>query len=501
MTRPCKTARATPDGLLQPGLIEAIARFVPSADDFGNFLGAFPEELWTPALTALMALCESRHEELRVYWPSIELDDTDLPPELLDLLRSVASLRLPLHIIGTVRCLQGLPALVAAAGPLITTLMVEFEAEMLSTGDGQAIADLILQCSSLRTLDVSVMSDVQNDNEVSELPALLQAIPHPAVRKLALHLHQARAVPQAGRLVAQWLRTVPGEELVFSRAPGMDLDDVPSLCDAFQANSTLTKIAVHDVPGLDGFHGRRLPRTLRDFSWNVFKSRLDDPPAPTDAILDDLAHALEHTKLEKLGCNYIGNLRWRLPAWTLVDHVRSIDCFILDEAHMAELCVVLPTLPALASISVRTTVPSTAMLTLLCRTLTRCHVTKLDISCPSFDREALKVVLAAVPDLPTLQSVHAASDLWTNLDLFYCCRELVAAGRHLKELTLDENVTYGPDEDTTNYDAVLRMLSLVANPPFVVRNLPEHIEGDVAEALSQSKDSPGRCTLCLRLAS
>ncbi|EQC34000.1 hypothetical protein SDRG_08679 [Saprolegnia diclina VS20] len=501
MTRAAKTARVTPDGLLQPGLIEAIARFVPSADDFIDFVEAFPEELWTPALAAFMALCDFRHPDLQVHWPWIEVNDTELPPELLDLLRNVAPLRLPLHMSGTVRRLQGLPALIAAASPLITTLVVEFEAEMMSAGDGQAIADLILHCPLLHTLDVTVMSDVQNDNEVSELPALLHAIPHPAVRQLILHLHQARAVPQVGCLVAQWLRTVPGDELVFSRAPGLDPEDVPTLCDAFQANSTLTKISVHDVPGLDGFHGRRLPRTLRSFSWNVFVSRLDDPPAPTDAILDDLAHALEHTKLEKLGCNDIGKLRWRLPAWTLVDHVQSIDCFIRNEAHMAELCVVLPTLPALTSISMRLAMFSTPMLILLIRTLTRCHVTKLDISCASFGREALKVLLAAVPDLPTLQSVHAASNLWTNLDLFHLCRELVAAGRHLEELALAEYITYGAAENTTNYDAVLRMVSLVENPPFVVRNLPSHIEDDVAEALSPSEDSSGRCKLSLRLAS
>ncbi|KDO19225.1 hypothetical protein SPRG_15244 [Saprolegnia parasitica CBS 223.65] len=83
-----------------------------------------------------------------------------------------------------------------------------------------------------------------------------------------------------------------------------------AFCSALHASSTLAEIKLVKVNGIDGFLGRRLPARLRELYYDherhEFTDDVDD--TLTDAVLADLAHALQPTRLEHLSYNNFGEL-------------------------------------------------------------------------------------------------------------------------------------------------------------------------------------------------
>ncbi|KDO29621.1 hypothetical protein SPRG_05574 [Saprolegnia parasitica CBS 223.65] len=103
-----------------------------------------------------------------------------------------------------------------------------------------------------------------------------------------------------------------------------------AFCSALHASSTLVEIKLAKVNGIDGFLGRRLPASLRelyfDHELHEFTDDIDD--TPTDAILADLARALQPARLDHLSYNYFGELAAQSCLTPMLSRLTSLELVV-----------------------------------------------------------------------------------------------------------------------------------------------------------------------------
>ncbi|EQC27746.1 hypothetical protein SDRG_14495 [Saprolegnia diclina VS20] len=447
-----KAPRRELPGPLQPRLIEAIAGCLQMSIDFDAFLNAMPRPLWTPAMTAWRTL--STNAAMAVTWPSITLHQFEYAPNVLSMLRSTLSLGPHVTFNQSIIHACELAAVVPTIGPAIKALSLAVEDEQLHPGEGQAVADLVRQCSSLRELKIESTVYMEGDPE-PELDALLGAVAHPTVRHLELTLFYPNA-PRLGTFLSQWLQSAPAKKLCLLRVTFQDGD---AFCDGVQANRTLVHLDLHEIEGIDGLRGRRLPSSLRYLVWGATHSG-------DSATLDNMAHALERTRLKHLRCAFFEEVASRPAAWPMLPHLTSLDTG--DGMNVAQMQLLLEALARLASLKELKLAnfgfdASTFDVVLPALVIHCPYLTDLDLQGNACDDETIKKLLAVAPQLPRLRHLTASRDQYNVLGYI---PELVAAGRHLKSLSMD-----APGRRHHGIDAKLKMfraLAKIQDQPFYV---------------------------------
>ncbi|KDO35241.1 hypothetical protein SPRG_00086 [Saprolegnia parasitica CBS 223.65] len=447
-----------PDALALPHVVEAIATGLGNQDDLESFLRAVPRSLWTPALTAFLDCNTAAPHSVCANWPRIELRDMDLSPEVLALLAATLPLRPRIQLRCPILDAEQLASLVAAVGPALNS---------------HAVSSLLLQrCPHLRRVVIYVVFILPTGS--IELNDLLAVVAHRHVKKMIITL--PRAPPRLGYLLAAWLSTAPATKLRLSHVAQMDHDAVIAFCDALQANTTLTKLAMYNAPALGGFHGRTLPVSLKSLDWHARPNTVVD-----DATLTDLATAVGPTQLERLICSVFGQLAACPAAAPML-------------AQLQWLTVSGPS----ADISSFFYCDLSLSTELLMETLaTTCvHIATLHIYAPHATRDGASAVFAGTVQSRHLTSLRVSMDLFDVLDVLM---ELVAAGRHLRTLHL--KITFPNEETALLLEAneakrvLCRALALTQNVPFVVDALPEDTDAFVVDALGPRADRGSRCRL------
>ncbi|KDO27153.1 hypothetical protein SPRG_07860 [Saprolegnia parasitica CBS 223.65] len=353
-------------------------------------------------------------------------------------------------------------------------------------GQGRAIAELLRQCPNLRTLNINAPGDDDADDDSVELNDLLAVladpVAHPRLQNMALHLDDAHATPRVGHVLAAWLRAAPIQSLHVSNVVRMDDSAAIAFCDALEASTTLQDLSILSVANLAGFHGRQLPASLLKLDFG------------TNAVLDDatirhLATALGSTRLQRLACSDFPRLVQIPAAAPMFHQLHSLVVNELRDDQAEAFLAGLACVPALRYLAFWCSTPGTwdfaarlmDTLETTCRRLDHLRLEQVPM-----DRSAVAAVLAGVPRLPHL--------IWLNVapNMFYVLTELVAAGRHVRELLVSLHIAHDDDKR-----AFLRALALVRDVPFVVCDLPDDVESDVADVLAPRPDRRDRCRLRL----
>ncbi|KDO32267.1 hypothetical protein SPRG_02746 [Saprolegnia parasitica CBS 223.65] len=446
--------RCVPDGLLQPGLFEAMASCIQRPADFENFLDALPSSLWSPAMAAWRELQASRHMHLR--WPSITLSSVDeYSPDELRALSHVVSLQPSVCFEDAVSDVSELAAIVPCVGPGLRVLALRVDVRSLHPGDGRVLADLVRQCSALQVLALQMDRQVTGDEP--ELDGLLHAMVHPTVHELNVSLGYSPSPASLGHLVAQWLQLGRAKTLQLSSVATMSTQVTDALCDALQASTTLQALELEAVEGLNGFHGRRLPSSLRQLLWDDERFREDAPEdedAPSDAELDHLAHALQHTRVESLSYQFLGELASRPSACLMLSQLTTLQLSVegMDTDRWSALLAGLARMGSLRHLLLTNNYLGARRLRGLLTALTQCpRLESLNICHNLLDGASITALLAAVPQLPSLRELDAShgAGAWSLAHMDNFMVHLVAAGRQLRSLAIS------PARETTIAHAVL----------------------------------------------
>ncbi|KDO35233.1 hypothetical protein SPRG_00078 [Saprolegnia parasitica CBS 223.65] len=491
-----KAARtASPDALLLPHVIEAIATSIDSSEDFTSFVHAVPQSLWTPALAAFLALTASPPASVEVAWPSIVINDTDLPSAVLAQICKTLPLRPQIEIECTIQHAEHLSSIVPHLGASIHYLSVEFDELIMIDGQGRQVAELLLQCPNLWEIWINVLAQRDADDEHIELSDLLAVIADPIkhanLGRLTIDLQHARATPRLGHLLATWLTTAPRISLHVENVISMDEDAAMVFCDALQANTALEELILLSVTNLSGFHGRKLPASLRRVELSL--------EAPIDAEIDDvtiesLATALGSTHLDHFSCNVFGQLVQCSAAAPMFRQLSKLEVSALQADGVDAFLAGLSHLPALQDLAVvQSTIGTRDFATLLMETLvTTCpHLQMLRLDTVPLSCDAVSTVLAGVPRLPCLKWLNVSPrSTILPADIFYVLPELIAAGRHVRDLLFIVPLLHGDDEL-----AVLRVLALVRDVPFFFDKLPLNADAYVVDALGAQNKQSDRCRL------
>ncbi|KDO21664.1 hypothetical protein SPRG_13002 [Saprolegnia parasitica CBS 223.65] len=446
--RQTKVARPTPpDALALPHVVEAIAMCLKNQEDFSSFLYALPHSLWTPALSAFLDCATDLPASLVANWPRIVLATMAFPPLVLTVLAATLPLRPRMELHCSIRDAAPLASLVAVVGPALNTVTLQFYRGCMVQGQSQAISDILLQrCPRLRQVSISVHS--YSENETVELNSLLAVVAHPHIEDVTIVMQRTTiAPPRLWHLLAAWLSTAPATKLRLAYIARMDHDAVIAFCDALQANTTLQELTIFDVPSLGGFHGRTLPVSLKTLAWKIRPNRNVD-----DATLTDLATAVVATQLERLECIVFGQLATCPAAAPMLSQLQCLIVSGVNADNMEALIDGLSSVPALTSLTART----------------------FDLS---LSAELLMETLATT-------CVH--------LETLRVDDQLVAAGRHLRCLTLN---TIGRDIYDLEKRAICKALARVPDVPFVLQNLPKDMDKFVVDALSPRADRRHQCML------
>ncbi|EQC26655.1 hypothetical protein SDRG_15493 [Saprolegnia diclina VS20] len=507
--RKTKKGRATPpDGLLFPHVIEAVATSLDTRDGFAAFLDAVPRSLWTPALTAFVDVCSLAPSYVYSDWPHLMLTETaDLPHEVLPMLVKTLPLRLCIDVECEIYEAAPLVQLVPSIGPALSYISLVFNDTIMVDGQGQTIANLLLeQCPCLRELLVDVAASRNNNHNADErveLSNLLAAVAHPRVEQLSVSLLDAHATPRLGHYLASWLSTAPTTGLSLRDVAHMDDDAAIAFCDALQANTTLTELSLHRVVNILGFRGRTLPPSLDRFEFDARFHNLD----VNDATIEHLAIAVGATKLEHFGCSVFGRVAQCPAAAPMLAQLQSLEVHGLRADGVEALVAGLSTVPALISLVLGKSAMASedAAVQLMDALATSCtHLTHLNLNEHGMRRDGVAAVLAATPRLPQLTSldVSPSHDRMKLHELLCVLMELVAAGRHVQELSF-QTIKSQNGRRATLVDskedkrAVLRALAMIQDVPFVVDRFPVDVEPHVVEALGATADRAERCTLNL----
>ncbi|KDO30404.1 hypothetical protein SPRG_04318 [Saprolegnia parasitica CBS 223.65] len=481
------TRMASPDALALPHVIETIATCLSNQEDFTSFLHAVPRSLWTPALTAFLDCSSTTSPSVIANWPRIELRTMDLPPLLLALLAATLPLRPRIELQFAVRDAASLASLVAVVGPALNIVTLQFHRGCMVRGGGRMISSLFLQrCPRLRHVAIAV--DPYTENEAVEVNDLLTVVAHPHVHESSLslfNLQRATTVPRLGHLLASWLSTAPATKLRLANVAQMDHDGVIAFCKALQANTTLQELAISHVRSLGGFHGRTLPVSLKTLTWNV---RLNG--AVDDATMTDLATAVGRTQLERLECSVFGQLATCPASASMLSQLQCLSVSWSHADHMPAMIAGLSSVPALTSLTARHCSLSTSM-ELFMRTLaTTCvHLESLSVGDKDLTRDGAIAVLSGVLQLPHLTTLS----LWMPPRCaLHVLPELIAAGRHLRRLSL---MAIGRDNYKMEKRAIYLALALTHDVPFVVDTLPKDMDKFVVDALSPRADRCHKCDL------
>ncbi|KDO21659.1 hypothetical protein SPRG_12997 [Saprolegnia parasitica CBS 223.65] len=477
------------DALALPHVVKTIAMCLDNQKDFSSFLHAVPRSLWTPALSAFLDCRTTTPPSVRANWPHIRLRDMDLSPSVLALLAVTLPLRPRIEIKCPIRDAAQLASLVAVLGPALRSVRLHFLGHFVVDRQVHAISSLLLQrCPRLH--QVSIRVGTYRATEVAELNGLLVVVAHPHVHDLSLSLfslQRATTVPRLGHLLASWLSTAPATKLRLVCDAAMDDDAMMAFCDALQANTTLQKLTIGHVPSLNGFHGRTLPVSLKRLKWNVDSNEVVDA-----ATLTDLATAVGATQLERLECNVFGSLATCPAAAPMLSQLQSLTVHKLGIGTMEALIAGLSSVPALTSLDLRNCDLSTSVEQLLVTLATTCmHLETLRVSNQQLTHDGATAVLSGVLQLPRLTTLSLCTRL---LDALHVLPELVAAGRHLRLLSL---MAIGRENYKMEKRAIYQALAQTPDVPFVVDMLPEDMDGSVVDALRRSADRSSRCWLSL----
>ncbi|KDO20139.1 hypothetical protein SPRG_14618 [Saprolegnia parasitica CBS 223.65] len=487
MTDKKRTPRARttpPDALALPHVTEAIAMCLDNQADFSSFLHSVPRSLWTLALTAFLDCSTTAPHWVYANWPCIVLRDMDLSPSVWTLLAATLPLRPRIELQFAIQDAARLTSLVAVLGPALSSVILFFSRGCMVQGRGQAISNLLLQrCPRLRQVSISVISC--SENEAVELNDLLAVVAHPHVRDFDLEL--ATATPRLGHHLAAWLSTAPATKLRLVDVAQMDHDAVIAFCKALQASTTLRELTMYNTPALGGFHGRTLPVSLKRFEWNVSSNVVVDA-----ATLTDLATAVGPTQLERLECSVFGQLATCPAAAPMLSQLQSLVVSRLHVDNMLALIAGLSSVPALTSLDLRhcNLLLSTELL-METLAMTCMHLETLRVSDQQSTHDGATAVLSGVLQLPRLTTL----DLWMPLlDVLHVLPELVAAGRHLRRLSL---MSIGRPNYKVEKRAIYEALAQVPNVPFVLQTLPKDMDKFVVDALSRRADRRHHCDLAL----
>ncbi|EQC36195.1 hypothetical protein SDRG_06306 [Saprolegnia diclina VS20] len=482
-----KARRPASDGLLQPGLIEIIARLLPAPQYIATFLDAMPANLWTPALRAFMTLYRDSRMDIRLdRWPTIYLHEANHSPEVITLLQ--ATLPLGRRIDATFRSMGHLRHLVPPLGPALKYMQLEIKSATWLPLDTEALSMLLRQCTSLCGLDTTLYLP---GADTPVMDALLQALLCSTAPALTISHSHDQAISRAGHHLATWLLASPRTSLIFHGICSMDESGVLAFCDALQESSTLEQLRLSSVE-VGGFHGRQLPASLSKLEWAPDNA---DELLPDDAIWADLRHALRRTRLEYLCCDYFGEIASEpstgpdlsqlkkldvLRTRTGADHVRMLAAGLSQLSSLTELY-----LPHIA-------VDAEAMRLIMEALGTSCpHLKLLELTDHALDWRSVREVLAAAPRLPKLTCIFAPSI--TECEINRCLDELVAAGRHVEEISLP---SYESGEENW---ALLEALAAIPDVPFVLASFYLRDAGPYIQAIL-GQEAPGaseRCRLCL----
>ncbi|EQC27748.1 hypothetical protein SDRG_14497 [Saprolegnia diclina VS20] len=487
--------RRVPDGLLQPGLLEAMASWIQKPVDFETFLDATPPSLWSPAMAAWRVLQANDHMQLR--WPSITLNVEELSTDERRALSQVMSLQPSMCLADAVSDVSELAALVPYIGSTIQVLAVCIDVRKLHPGDGRALVDLVRRCSSLQELALHMEGQVAGDEP--ELDAFFHAMVHPTVRELNLSLRNSPPPACLGHLVAQWLRLGRARTLQLSHITAMPALVAEALCDALQASTTLQTLELEAVEGLDGFRGRRLPLSLRHLLWDDEHFSEDAPEeddAPSDAALDHLAQALQHTRVQRLSYQFVGELASRPLVWPMLAQLTTLQLSVegMDTDRWSALLSGLAHLRSLRHLSLTPNYLGARRLRGLLTALTQCPcLESLNIRTNLLDGAAMTALLVAVPQLMSLRELDASHGVgaWSLMHMDNVVHHLVAAGRQLHSLVLsparESNI------DRQNKQRVLSALERAEDQPFYM------LEPNARPAfeLLRSEDKATRCHLML----
>ncbi|KDO18571.1 hypothetical protein SPRG_16040 [Saprolegnia parasitica CBS 223.65] len=482
-----KTARVTPpDALALPHVVQAIAMCLKNQADFSSFLHAVPRSLWTPALSAFLDCTTVLPSSVNANWPRIVLHKMDWPPSVLALLAATLPLRPRIELQFAVRDAAPLASLVAALGPALSSVILNFYDSIMIQGRDQAISNLLSQrCPRLRRVAISVQSSSEKD--AVKFIGLLAVVAHPLVSVSSLYLEGVTTVPRLGHLLASWLSTAPATKLRLANIAQMDHEGAIAFCDTLQANTTLQRLAIDKVPSLGGFHGRTLPVSLKTLAWESRPNRVVD-----DTTLTDLATAVGPTQLERLECSAFGQLATCPAAAPMLSQLQCLMVSWLHANYMPALIAGLSSVPALTSLYL-CYCDVTSSTELLMETLaTTCvHLETLRVIDPQLTRDGVTALLTGVLQLPLLTTLDLRMHL---LDALHVLPELVAAGRHLRSLTL---MNIGRNNYDHEKRAIYKALAQVPDVPFVAYTLPEDMDGSVVDALRRRADRRYQCYLAL----
>ncbi|KDO17439.1 hypothetical protein SPRG_17140 [Saprolegnia parasitica CBS 223.65] len=477
-----KAARVTlTNTLALPHVMEAIATSLDNQEDLESFLYAIPRSLWTPALTAFLDCTTVMPYSIIANWPHIKLRSIRFRSSILTLLAATLPLRPRIELRYAVR---DTASLVAVVGPALSCVILGFYSGRMVQGRGRAISNLLLQrCPRLRQVSISVIS--YSESDAAELNGLLAVVAHPHVIDLSLDLLLAITVPRLGHLLASWLSTAPATKLTLVRVAQMDDDAMMAFCDALQGNTTLQELTIVDIPSLNGFHGRTLPVSLKIL--NVYVNGVVDA-----ATLTSLANAVGPTQLERLECSVFGSLATCPAAAPMLSQLQSLVVSRLHVDNMPALLAGLSSVPALTSLELCDYSLSLSTELLMETLATTCmHLETLRVSNEQLTRDGATAVLSGVLQLPRLTTL----DLWMPLlDVIDVLPELVAAGRHLRRLSL---MSIERPNDDLEKRAIYEALAQVPNVPFVLQTLPKDMDKFVVDALSRRADRRHHCDLAL----
>ncbi|EQC32742.1 hypothetical protein SDRG_09714 [Saprolegnia diclina VS20] len=484
-----------PDALMLPHVIEAIATCSINQEDFESFLRAVPRSLWTPALVAFLDCHTEKPSTVSVNWPRIKLTDVELSPSVLTLLAAMLPLRPRMVLRRTDWDAASLASLIAVLGPALSDVTLLFSSNRTVNGQGHAISNLFLQrCPRLRR--VVICEEPTTAAEIIELNDLLAVAAHPHVEDMTINLRRATATPRLGHLLATWLLTAPSRELLLENATALDHDGVIAFCDALQANTTLTNLSIRNASALGGFHGRTLPVSLKTLTWNVRFNRVINV-----VTLTDLATAVGPTHLEQFDCNVFCWLATCPAAAPMLAQLQMLTVSSLDVGDITSLLAGLSSVPVLISLTLRNCNLSSSTRLLMKTLATTCvHLVRLDVSDHDLTRDDASAVIIGVTRLLQLTSLTLSMRL---SDVLHILPALIAAGRHLRDLTLTAAWSDADDDadDILNLGmrAIFRALAQVHDVPFVAATLPKNMDQFVIDALGPRADRCHQCELhCTR---
>ncbi|KDO20988.1 hypothetical protein SPRG_13881 [Saprolegnia parasitica CBS 223.65] len=253
----------------------------------------------------------------------------------------------------------------------------------------------------------------------------------------------------------------------------MDDDAAMAFCDALQANTTLDTLVLSRVDNLMGFRGRTLPTSLRHFEWNAC---FHDPNVD-DATINHLAMAVGPTKLHHFGCSVFGKLAQCMAAAPMLAQLTCLEVHALPAAGVEALIAGLSTVPALTTLGLEhcAIAKDDAAVQLMAALATSCtRLSRLQLKEHAMYHDGVAAVLTGALRLPQLTwlDVSPRFNAMALPNLLYILMELVAAGRHARELHLKtamRQITINGDrsplgDDKEHKRAVLRALAMIHDP-------------------------------------